>query len=167
MAPLSISRANHCFSWQVVHSTSLEPLKVRFLCPQARQATLVATRTRPFGVGDSVSLIERSALTISTGETAPGFRLISMPGYCLTSTNSQRTRKSTARFSVPSSKPEVSFSASGVSHSSSGIADQTVSRNNILPTQTRDNPGGQVNRVSPTVVILRDIERYRTLQAIF
>jgi len=167
MAPLSISRENHCFSWQVAHSTSLGPLKVRFLCPQARQATLVAIRTRPFGVGDSVSLIERSALTISTGETAPGFRLISMPGYCLTSTNSQRTRKSTARFSVPSSKPEVSFSASGVSHSSSGIADQTVSRNNILPTQTRVNPGGQVNQVSPTVVDLSHIQRYRTLHEIF
>jgi len=126
---LSTSRANHCFSWQVVHSTSLWPLKVSFLCPQARQATLVAIRTRPLGVGDSSSPIVRSTFTISTGDTAPGFRLICKPGYCLTSTNSQRTRKSTVRFSVPSSKPEVCFSASGVSHSSSGIADQTVSRN--------------------------------------
>jgi hypothetical protein len=145
MVVLSISRANHCFSWQVAHSTSLLPLKVRFLCPHARQATRVAIRTRPLGVGDFASPIERSALAISTGESAPGFRRICIPGYCLTSTNSQRTRKSTVRFSVPSSRPEVFFSASGVSHSCSGIADQTASSNNILASQVHVNRRLQVS----------------------
>ena len=123
--------ANHCLSWHFVHSTSFSARKVRLRLPQARHATRSANLARPFcfkRVGWGLVTV-RSRPTTWTGDSAPAFLLIRSSGNLPVSTKSQRTRKSTTRFKVSSSTPEVFSRASADSHLSSGRAAQTVSRN--------------------------------------
>jgi len=130
MIPLRLSMVYHCRSEHLLHSTSFSPITRRLLPPQALQATRSANLPRPPGISNSGWLVvtERSKLTTSTGEIVPAFRLICSSGKCLLSTNSQRTKKSTTRFNVPSSSPEASSKALADSHLPSGRTDQTLSR---------------------------------------
>lgn len=151
------SMANHCLSWQVVHSTSFSPISRRLLPPQARQATRSASLKPRLEIvaACGLSFTARRRSTTSVGEAAPDFRLTWRLGNRRTSAKLQRTKKSTIRISVLSSTPRVALSSSGDCHRRSESADQTTSKNTPFTVSFRNHASFSRQRKSG-VTSLRD-----------